>query len=139
MMKKYAFLFPGQGAQVPGMIKDICDAYPEARAVVDEVQDVLQVISLFLHQYPNPDMKIPAKELYEWHHKLTGSCTAGRNHFALEHGINIEKDQFTVREFIALTENSYGGDVIKQLKAKLNDDQASRYSLCSDRRKQADW
>ena len=27
-MKKYAFLFPGQGAQVPGMIKDICDAYP---------------------------------------------------------------------------------------------------------------
>ena len=34
-MKKYAFLFPGQGAQVPGMIKDICDAYPEARKVVD--------------------------------------------------------------------------------------------------------
>ena len=35
-MKKYAFLFPGQGAQVPGMIKDLCDAYPEARKVVDE-------------------------------------------------------------------------------------------------------
>ena len=31
MAKKYAFLFPGQGAQAQGMIKDICEAYPEAR------------------------------------------------------------------------------------------------------------
>ena len=42
-MKKYAFLFPGQGAQVPGMIKDICDAYPEARKVVDEVSKITGV------------------------------------------------------------------------------------------------
>lgn len=42
-MKKYAFLFPGQGAQVPGMIKDICDAYPEAKAVVDEVTKITGV------------------------------------------------------------------------------------------------
>lgn len=42
-MKKYAFLFPGQGAQVPGMIKDICDAYPAARAVVDEVTRITGV------------------------------------------------------------------------------------------------
>ena len=42
-MKKYAFLFPGQGAQVPGMIKDICEAYPEARKVVDEVTNITGV------------------------------------------------------------------------------------------------
>ena len=42
-MKKYAFLFPGQGAQVPGMIKDLCDAYPEARKVVDEVTKITGV------------------------------------------------------------------------------------------------
>ena len=24
-MAKYAFLFPGQGAQVPGMMKDVCE------------------------------------------------------------------------------------------------------------------
>ena len=100
-------------------------AVKDARSKYEENLSTEDRISLFLHQYPNPDMKIPAKELYEWHHKLTGSCTAGRNHFAQEHGINIEKDQFTVREFIALTENSYGSDVTKQLKAKLNDDQAS--------------
>ncbi|NLC92166.1 MAG: ACP S-malonyltransferase [Treponema sp.] len=39
-MNKYAFLFPGQGAQVPGMIKDICDANPESRAVLDEISKI---------------------------------------------------------------------------------------------------
>lgn len=39
-MKKYAFLFPGQGAQVTGMIKDLCDAYPEAKKVVDDVTKI---------------------------------------------------------------------------------------------------
>ena len=40
MAKKYAFLFPGQGAQAQGMIKDICEAYPEAQKVVDEVSKI---------------------------------------------------------------------------------------------------
>ena len=43
MSKKFAFLFPGQGAQEPGMLKDICDAYPEAKAVVDEVSKITGV------------------------------------------------------------------------------------------------
>jgi len=37
MAKKYAFLFPGQGAQAQGMMKDVCEAYPEARKVLDEI------------------------------------------------------------------------------------------------------
>jgi len=40
MAKKYAFLFPGQGAQVPGMMKDVCEAFPEARKCVDAVSAV---------------------------------------------------------------------------------------------------
>ncbi|WP_162511140.1 ACP S-malonyltransferase, partial [Treponema endosymbiont of Eucomonympha sp.] len=32
MSKKYAFLFPGQGAQAPGMMKDICAASRPATA-----------------------------------------------------------------------------------------------------------
>lgn len=43
MSKKYAFLFPGQGAQEPGMLKDICEAFPEARKVVDEVSKITGV------------------------------------------------------------------------------------------------
>lgn len=37
MAKKYAFLFPGQGAQAQGMMKDVCEAFPEARTVIDDV------------------------------------------------------------------------------------------------------
>ena len=35
------FTFPGQGSQSVGMGKDIADAYPEARAVFEEVDDTL--------------------------------------------------------------------------------------------------
>ena len=34
-------LFPGQGSQKPGMGKDLAEAYPEARAVFEEVDDAL--------------------------------------------------------------------------------------------------
>ncbi|MEM1450091.1 MAG: ACP S-malonyltransferase [Planctomycetota bacterium] len=34
-------LFPGQGAQAPGMGRDFVDAYPEAKAVWDEADEVL--------------------------------------------------------------------------------------------------
>lgn len=40
MAKKYAFLFPGQGAQAPGMMKDVCEAFPEARKCIDTVSEI---------------------------------------------------------------------------------------------------
>jgi [acyl-carrier-protein] S-malonyltransferase len=40
MAKKYAFLFPGQGAQEPGMIKDVCESFPSARKVLDAVSSI---------------------------------------------------------------------------------------------------
>ncbi|HBF28158.1 ACP S-malonyltransferase [Rhizobium sp.] len=36
-----AFTFPGQGSQTVGMGKDLADAFPEARAVFEEVDDAL--------------------------------------------------------------------------------------------------
>ena len=36
-----AFVFPGQGAQTIGMGKELADAYPQARAVFDEVDSAL--------------------------------------------------------------------------------------------------
>ena len=39
-MAKYAFLFPGQGAQAPGMMKDICEAVPESRKVLDNISAI---------------------------------------------------------------------------------------------------
>jgi [acyl-carrier-protein] S-malonyltransferase len=36
-----AFVFPGQGAQTIGMGRDLAEAYPEARAIFDEVDEAL--------------------------------------------------------------------------------------------------
>lgn len=40
MSKKYAFLFPGQGAQTPGMIQDVAQEFSSAKKVLDEVSQV---------------------------------------------------------------------------------------------------
>ena len=38
---KTAFLFPGQGSQVVGMGKDICEKYPEANEVFEKASKIL--------------------------------------------------------------------------------------------------
>lgn len=58
--------------------------------------------------YPNTDF-------FRWHHSLTGSCEAGRNAFARDHGIDMS-ESMTVMEFIKLTEHAYGGSTIKKLR-----------------------
>lgn len=39
--RKVAFLFPGQGAQYPGMAKDFYDSFPAARQTFEEADDLL--------------------------------------------------------------------------------------------------
>ena len=59
----------------------------------------------------------PSADYYEWHHRLTGSCDMGRSEFAKRHGYKLTDDELlTVEEFIRLTENSYGGSVIRKLR-----------------------
>lgn len=60
-------------------------------------------------------VKYPARDLYDWHHRLTGSCEMGRNTFAAEHGIDLNSDMFTVAEFVELCGKSYGGEIIRKL------------------------
>lgn len=43
MAKKYAFLFPGQGAQAPGMIKDVAESNAAAKKVIDDVSSIINV------------------------------------------------------------------------------------------------
>ena len=61
-----------------------------------------------------PGVKYPNPDLYEWHHRLTGSCELGRKTFMSDHGINMD-GSMTLEEFIRLTRNAYGGDVIRKL------------------------
>ena len=59
-------------------------------------------------------VKYPTKDFFEWHHKLTRSCLMGRQQFAKDHGVDLD-GEMTVEEFIKLTKNSFGGDIIKRL------------------------
>ena len=58
-------------------------------------------------------------KFFEWHNKLTGSCEMGRKSFAKNHDIDLNKDEFTVEEFIELTKNDFGRKVIEQLAERL--------------------
>ncbi len=63
----------------------------------------------------------PAQYFYDWHHRLTGSCDMGRRQFARDHGIDVEHAAMTLQEFLDLTKNAYGGDVIRKVLKELED------------------
>lgn len=73
-------------------------------------------LEAFKKHFQDFTKKVSAKELFHWHHVLTGSCKQGRLSFCANKGIDIDNDTYTVHEFIELTQYSYGGDIIRKLK-----------------------
>lgn len=59
--------------------------------------------------------RYPARDLYEWHHILTGSCEMGRSQFVREKGVDLERDTFTVDEFVEMCKDRYGGEITEKL------------------------
>ncbi|PSJ61241.1 ACP S-malonyltransferase [Pseudaminobacter soli (ex Li et al. 2025)] len=56
-----AFTFPGQGSQSVGMGKDLADAFPEARAVFEEVDEALgQKLSQIMWEGPEETLTLTA-------------------------------------------------------------------------------
>ena len=72
-------------------------------------------INKFKEHFPDFNKVYPVSDLFVWHHILTGSCKSGRESFAKDNGINIEKDSMTIYKFIELTKNSYNGNIIKKI------------------------
>ena len=72
-------------------------------------------LEAFLEEFA-PGKKRTVLDYYEWHHRLTGSCTQGRDAFAAEHQLKMG-DLLTPEEFITLTEDAYGGNIIRKLKS----------------------
>ena len=93
------------------------DLHQAMAALTDKMFDDMPEedrIAAFIEAHPDKDAQYSHKDLYDWHHRLTGSCVAGRNAFAKDHGIDMEGSS-TVSYFIDLTKNAYGGHVIKNL------------------------
>lgn len=86
-----------------------------AKALQDE--PIERRIERFKEAFPDFTKPVPCSELFVWHNLLTGSCLAGRQQFATDHGIDIEHGSMTVCEFIRLTQDAYGGENIKKLKS----------------------
>ena len=71
-------------------------------------------IAAFIKAHPEKNKAYPNRDLFDWHHRLTGSCLAGRNAFVKDRGLTIDGET-TVADFIKLTKNAYGGSTIKAL------------------------
>jgi hypothetical protein len=71
-------------------------------------------IEAFVKEFPDYDTPYPNRDLFDYHHVLTGSCRMGRESFCKDKGINLD-DSTTVRDFVSLTKDSYGSETIRML------------------------
>ena len=71
-------------------------------------------IEAFKKKFPEYDVKYDNGDLFTYHHVLTGSCRMGRESFVSDRGLSLD-GKTSVREFVELTKNAYGGDIIKKL------------------------
>ena len=71
-------------------------------------------IEAFRKKFPEYDTPYLNRDLFAYHHVLTGSCRMGRESFCQDKGIDLDGST-TVREFVELTKVSYGGYIIRKL------------------------
>ena len=71
-------------------------------------------IEAFRKKFPDYDTPYPNRDLFAYHHVLTGSCRMGRESFCKDKGISLN-DSTTVRQFVLLTKDSYGSSTISKL------------------------
>ena len=101
--------------------KTLKEAVADLQEKIFDDLDIEEKIEIFNKQFNRFDKYI-GEEFYKWHHILTGSCTAGRNNFVRENNLDLKK-LYTVDEFIKITKDSYGGNIIKKLREeKKNND-----------------
>lgn len=119
--KKNVILVPCYIAKVGNFFSHgdtIKHAYEDALAKYQIHKPIDERIDDFLKQYPYLDSVATHEELFRWHNILTGSCRFGRLEFCKEHNLDKEHGTMTVEQFINLTSDTYGGDVIRELKKK---------------------
>ena len=106
------YIVKGNGYFAHG--KTLRKAQEALREKIFENLEPEEAIEQFIEQF-KPDKKYKGKEFFEWHHYLTGSCLMGRESFVRSHNLSLD-DEFSVKEFIDLCIDDYGGEIISQLK-----------------------
>ena len=95
--------------------KTLKDAVADAKAKEAKRLPIEQRIEKFREVFGSLDSEHTGKEFYEWHHILTGSCRIGRDEFCKTHNIDLTQ-KYSVRYFLQITKEAYGGSVIKLIK-----------------------
>lgn len=91
------------------------EAVADAKAKEMEDMPIEERIKKFVETFGPLDSEHTGKEFYAWHHILTGSCRMGRDEFCKAHNVDLEK-MYSVRYFLDLTKESYGSNIIKQVR-----------------------
>ncbi len=95
------------GATLRKAMEALTDKIMENMPEADRIAEFVKAHPEYRKAYPNWD-------LYDWHHRLTGSCQMGRDAFVQSKGLSLDGET-TVEEFVKLTQSAYGGSVIQTL------------------------
>ena len=87
----------------------------DAQAKAYQDKPIEERVDYVVKKYPDVDAPIERSALFSLHNFLTGSCLFGRKEFAKAHSLDPEHGTMTMREFIYLTKDAFGGDNIRQL------------------------
>ena len=90
-------------------------AMADAQSKAYQNKPIEERIGYVIENYPDVDVPIEHSALFSLHNFLTGSCLFGRKEFAKAHSLDPEHGAMTMREFIHLTKDAFGGDNIRQL------------------------
>ena len=111
---KPCFVVKGSGYFAHGdTLRDAMNALTD-KNMKDMPED--ERIAAFVEAHPEYRKPYPNRDLFDWHHKLTGSCEMGRNAFVSDNGLSLDGET-TVEQFVELTRNAYGGGTIRKLLA----------------------
>lgn len=98
--------------------KDLKIAKREAIKAYYHANGIEHAVSDFRKKFNMKD-KYKAEDFYEWHAYITQSCEEGREKFTKDNNISFD-DYMTVNEFLDLTRNTIGGDIIKLVEKLLH-------------------
>ena len=111
LSKRKTFVVKGGGKFAHG--EDLHAAQAALEEKLFDDMPVEEKLEAFREQF-TPGGAYAVADFYDWHHRLTGSCTQGRDAFAQDHELRMS-DAMTPEEFIDLTKDAFGGRIIRQL------------------------
>ena len=111
LSKRKTFVVKGGGKFAHG--EDLHAAQAALEEKLFDDMPVEEKLEAFREQF-TPGETYTVADFYDWHHRLTGSCTQGRDAFAQDHELSMN-DAMTPEEFIDLTKDAFGGRIIRQL------------------------